>query len=218
MLCYLVACKRNAMVGAMGYFRFRRGIAVVMAAALMLPAAASAQQFSDSYTFLKAVRDRDGTKVTQMANEPGTTVVDSRDQRTGEAALHIVVKRRDSTWLSFLLGQGARTEIKDNAGNTPLMTAAAMGFTDGVQILLRRGARVDASNSSGETALIRAVQNRDVATVRVLLQSGANPKLGDNVTGMSARDYAARDPRAAAILRMLDEEAAPKPKAMGPSL
>ena len=39
----------------------------------------SAQMFSDGYEFLKAVKDRDGDAVTEMLNEPGTTVVNARD-------------------------------------------------------------------------------------------------------------------------------------------
>jgi hypothetical protein len=54
--------------------------------------------------------------------------------------------------------------------------------------------------------------------VRLLIQNGASPKIGDNVTGMNARDYAARDPRAAPILKILDAVTTTKPKVMGPSL
>ena len=55
--------------------------------------------------------------------------------------------------------------------------------------------------------------------VRLLLSAGADPKQTDNVAGYSAHDYAARDPRAATILKLLDAAPAAKPRrAMGPSL
>ncbi len=70
-------------------------------------------------------------------------------------------------------------------------------------MLLQGGAKVDLPNNQGETPLIMAVQRRDLPVVRVLLAGGADPKLGDRVTGRSARDYAALDARSAPILKAL---------------
>ena len=52
-------------------------IATVFALFLLWPSVASAQ-FSDSYNFLKAVRDRDGSKATDLLSKPGTVIVDTR--------------------------------------------------------------------------------------------------------------------------------------------
>lgn len=197
-------------------FRKFAGIALVLA--LMLPTAASAQ-FSASFNFLKAVKDRDGQKVTDFIAKPGSgaIVIDTRDPATGEAALHIVTKARDTIWLNFLLSKGAKPDSRDNQGNTPLMLAAQLGWADGLSLLIERRANVDVANNSGETPLIRAVQNRDIHTVRLLLMAGANPNKADTGSGLSARDHAARDPRAALILKAIDE-ARPRPKAaVGPN-
>lgn len=184
--------------------------------AVAIPGAAFAQ-FSDSYNFLKAVRDRDGAKVTEFVSKPGSVIVDARDQSTGEGALHIVTKRRDTDWLSFLLGKGAKPDIRDNEGNTPLMVATQIGFVEGANLLISVRAQVDLANSSGETPLIRAVQKRDTTMIRILLTAGANPARKDRIAGMTARDYAVRDARSAAIVRMLDEAQPAKPVA-GPRL
>lgn len=190
------------------------GIALVMAAT---PASA---QFSESYKFLKAVRDKDGAAVTEAVEKPGSTMVNTKDYSTGETALHIVVKRRDAQWLSFLLGKGANPNLRDNEGNTPMLTAAQLRFADGIQVLADRRGDVNATNGRGETPLIIAVQNRDVASVRVLLAAGANARQPDRVTGMSARDFAAQDSRSDLILKMIDEAKPAKPKGAvaGPTL
>lgn len=154
-----------------------------------LAAPLHAQQFSDGYEFLKAVRDRDGTTVTQALNEPGSTIVNARDIATGEGALHIVTQRRDLTWIRFLTGKGANPNIRDENGVTPLVIASRLGFVDGVEALLAAGARVDETNNAGETPLISAVHRRDLGMVRLLLENGANPDRNDN-SGRSARDYA----------------------------
>ena len=170
----------------------RGPMALLAALALLLPAAASAQ-FSDSYNFLKAVRERDGDKATQMLNEPGSTIVNTKDITSGETALHIVTARRDLTWMGFLLQRGANPNARDKNGVTPLMLATNLRFVDGAETLLGRKAQVDATNNSGETALIRAVQLRDLAMVRLLLKNGANPDKQDTIAGQSARDYANGD-------------------------
>ena len=196
-----------------------RGISRTMAAAAFAAlafAAPAPAQFSDSYNFIKAVRDADGAKAMEFLNKPGAPALNTRDTATGETALHIVVKRHDETWLTYLLSLGAQTELKDRNGNTALITAAQLSDSDSVRVLLQYGARVNATNSGGETPLIIAVQRRDLASIRALIQNGADPKIADHVTGKSARDYASEDSRGSATLKMLDE-AKPKPAiVMGP--
>lgn len=195
-----------------------RGIALVVVLAVAMPGVATAQ-FSESYNFLKGVRDRDGEAVTKIVNKPGSgsVIINTRDASTGESAIHIVTKRRDTTWLSFLLAKGANPNMRDAAGNTALMIAAQLGYAEGIALLLDRNATVDLPNNAGETPLIRAVQLRDLATVRALLAAGANPNRSDTGAGLSARQYAERDPRAGAILAAIND-AKPKAKAkIGPS-
>jgi ankyrin repeat protein len=172
-------------------------------AALLIAAPAAAQQYSDGYNFLKAVKDRDVGKATTLVETPGTTIINARGGN-GEGALHMLVRDRDSIWLAFMLAKGARPDLQNDGGETPLSLAAQIGWTDGAQILLDRGAMVDLGNRSGETPLILAVRNRDLAMVRLLLAHRANPRKTDSVAGYSALDYAKQDPRAAPLLRLLD--------------
>jgi ankyrin repeat protein len=198
------------------------GRALAASAALAIGAVpAAAQQYSDSFTFLKAVKDRDGTKVTDMIGSAGTTVVNTRDRTNGEGALHYVVRDRRGDgreWLSFLIGKGANVNIQNNRGETPLLLAAQIGWLDGADLLLQRRATVDLPNQRGETALIVAVQRRDLPMVRLLLAKGANPKKTDNVAGLSALDYARQDSRSGAILKLLEAKPAPAKPIQGPKL
>lgn len=190
---------------------------VIALSCLLVPSLASAQ-FSESYNFLKAIRDQDGGKVTEILGKPGTTIVNTRDGSTGETALHIVIARRDASWLAFLLGKGANANLADRAGNTPLLLATQLRFYEGVQLLLTGGAQVDKPNGSGETALIRAVQLRDLGLIRALIAGGASPDRRDTLAGLSARDYAERDGRNPAIIDALNaaKTAAPKPAKSAP--
>lgn len=180
----------------------------LLVAALVWTAPAQAQ-FSESYKFLEAVKKKDGQKVTDALAEPGSTIALSRDVSTGETALHIVVARRDKTWLEFLIGKGANVNQADVKGVTPLVLACNLNFIEGVEVLVAKGAKLDQSNSTGETPLISAVHARNVELMRVLLRAGADPDRADN-SGRSARDYAALEGRGGPLLAAIEREAKPK--------
>lgn len=173
-----------------------------------MPAAA---QFSDSYKFLEAVKKKEGQEVTDMLANGSPSLINTRDLTSGESALHLVTKRRDLTWMQFLIAMGANVNIRDAKGITPLVAACNLGFTEGAELLVEKGAKVDESNNAGETPLITAVHNRNIAMMRILLKAGANPDRADN-SGRTARDYARLAPNAATLLSEIDTNAKPKPK------
>jgi ankyrin repeat protein len=181
---------------------------------------AAGQMFSNSYSFLKAVKERDGAKVQTLVSQPGSTAINAKDPSTGESALHIVTRGRDLAWLGFLLGKGARPDVQDRSGETPLGLAARIGWAEGADTLLSVRAPVDQANNRGETPLMIAVQRRDLPLVRLLLARGANPKRTDSAAGYSAIDYARTDgARSAAILKLLEAApAAGAKKMIGPKL
>lgn len=176
--------------------------------ALLLAAPAAAQQQSESYKFLQAIKDGKGNDVIAIIDRPGSSVINARDITSGEGALHIVVKRGDETYLRYLLQKGADPNLRDGRGNTPLLLAVAGGHAGLIPVLVAGKANVNLSNAAGETPLIRAVQRRDVAMTRALLQAGADPDQTDNTAGLSARDYARRDARNPALSKLLED--APK--------
>lgn len=190
--------------------------------AFALAAPAGAQMgMSDSSTFLKAVRDRDGAKATELLEKPGaTSLIRAHDYGTGDTALHVAAKRRDLTWLQFMLAKGADVNARDRQGMTALADAAQLGWAEGAQQLVAIGAQVDLADDRGETPLILAAQARNAGVVSVLIQGGADPRLTDNVAGLSALDYATRDGRSPAIVKLLqDAHPVAKKKAVaGPSI
>jgi ankyrin repeat protein len=196
------------------------GAAVAAAMLSCTATPAAAQQFSEGYQFLEALRKEDGTKVMEILNKPGTQIVNTRDRSTGEGALHIVTRKQSDIYLRFLLQRDANPNIQDGEGNSPMMVAVGQGYLEGVQILITYKGNVNLRNSKGETPLIRAVQLRNLQLVRLLLDSGANPDQVDVIAGMSARDYAKADARMpAAIVKAIDEaKKVDRKGAMGPKL
>lgn len=184
-------------------------LAAVLLTVTAAPIAAQSLDMPPSYEFLKAIRDRDGDKVTQLLNAGPASIVNIRDEG-GDTALTIAIARSDSDYTAFLLNKGADPNLAGKGGDTPLITAARVGFDDAVDWLLGLGAKVDGTNRSGETPLIVAVQQHQARIVKTLLDAGADPDKTDHAAGLSARDYAARDPRSRQILQMIEQK---KPKA-----
>ena len=185
----------------------------------LLAAPAAAQFQSDSYKFLQAVRDSKNNDVIEALNKPGQTLVNTKDKGTGEAALHIVVRRGDVPYTTFLLQKGADPNIRDARNNTPMMIAAELGQDDVIPVLLTWKGNPNIGNSSGETPLIRAVQRRDLTLIRTLITAKADPDQRDIIAGLSARDYANRDTRYPALAKIFaDTPKVTKAAVSGPKL
>ncbi|AJP74677.1 ankyrin repeat domain-containing protein [Sphingomonas hengshuiensis] len=182
-----------------------RAFRLAAAAALVFSATpAFAQKFSDGYEFLEAVRKADGTKVNKFLQDKSLRIVNTKDRRNGQGALHIVAERRDQVYLRALLqADDANPNIQDREGNTPLIVAVNQSWAEGVSILMKYRANINLPNAAGESPLIRAVLIHDANIVRMLLDAGANPDRGDYRTGKTARDYAAQETRFPAIARLL---------------
>jgi uncharacterized protein len=181
---------------------------MVVLAAMPSPAAA---QFSESYKFLDSVKKKELAEVNEMLDKGSPNLVNTRDITSGDTGMHLVVARRDLPWLEYLIAKGARVNVSNNRGVTPLVAATNLNWIEGVEVLIANGARVDESNNSGETPLITAVHNRNIPLIRLLLKAGADPDRADN-SGRSAREYAklAESP---AILSVIASDTKPKTKA-----
>jgi len=186
----------------------RIGLTALAALAVALGTAQpAAAQYSAGYKFLQAVDKKEGTQIIDMLAK-SSTLINSRDISTGRTALHIVIDRRDQTWLDFLLAKGADPNLADNKGTSPLLLACRIGLLSAVPALVKAGARVDEASSTGETPLISAVQTRNVALLSTLLKAGADPDKADN-SGRTARDYAKLEGAQSPVMVALQRDAKP---------
>jgi ankyrin repeat protein len=169
---------------------------------MALASGAAQAQFSDSFKFLEAVKKKEGQKVEDAVNEPGSYIINARDVVSGETALHIVTARRDIVWLRYLIAKGADVNARDRNGASPLQLAANLGWIEGVEVLVGNKANPDDANDAGETPLISAVHQRNTTLIKILLEGGADPDRADN-SGRSARDYAMLDAKKDLLLETI---------------
>ncbi len=181
---------------------------------LAVPAAAQ-MSGSDGEAFIAAMKQGGGGKALDLIDKPGSTVVNYRGS-DGLSGLHIAMRNRNGNWVGFLLSRDADPDISDRNGDTPLIIAARIGYSEGAARMLMAGPEVDKANRVGETALIVAVQQRQPAIVKMLLEAGADPDRTDHASGYSARDYARRDNRSTDILRLIDSVKKEKKAVVGP--
>ncbi len=123
---------------------------------------------------------------------------------TGATPLLRAAKVGDIPAIKLLLQYGARVDLPNMDGVTPLMAAAGAGRNVGatrgrfktekdalaaVQILKEAGANVNAANKAGETALHGAALRGWNDVVKLLAQSGANVDAPAK-TGLTPLDFA----------------------------
>ena len=75
-----------------------------------------------------------------------------------------------------LIDRGARINVQDFQGATPLLFASQFGFIPGLEFLLRNGAKIDVPNQLGETALTAVIQMNTYSSIPILFANGANPR------------------------------------------
>lgn len=115
------------------------------------------------------------------------------------ASLLDAARGDDRATLLPLLDQGAPVNLRDSAGNSPLMLAAYHGHAQLVAELAARGGDVDLLNDRGQSPLAGAAFKGFTEVAEVLLGAGADPDLG----APSARETAQYFQRAE-ILALLE--------------
>ncbi len=193
-----------------------RMLGLLAAAALVVPGPAAAQ-FSKGYKFLEAIRKKDGNAVNDALNEPGSTIVNTRDSTTGETALHIVTSpaRSDLDELPRRQGRQRQRPRRPRRDAAPDRRQSRLPV-EGVELLVGQKARIDEPNAAGETPLITAdppPQYRDRARAA---QGWRRSRPGGQFGPQRARLCAAR--RAQFRAGLARSKPMPSPGASAPAL
>ena len=100
----------------------------------------------------------------------------------GHPLLHELHHRhsQDNLMALALVRAGARLEVRDRQGRTPLLLAIVSNRTDIVPSLLEAGADIAAQDNAGRTPLHYAVARNNVDLINFLLEAGADPTAKDN--------------------------------------
>jgi ankyrin repeat protein len=95
------------------------------------------------------------------------------DPNAGKRGSPLLLAIANAESVKLLLEAGAKPDLKDEAGETPLLTAIERNYSDSVVQLVRHGADVNLANGKGMTPLQMAVWTENVSTVSLLLTNRA---------------------------------------------
>lgn len=109
----------------------------------------------------------------------GGAVIDAPDSSGGRSALHWAAREDKTEVIAVLLEKGAKVEVKDRAGKTPLCIAAESGKGASVKLLLAAKADVDSTDRLGGTPLMWASALGSPETVGLLIEANAKINVAD---------------------------------------
>ncbi|KAM8930209.1 CARD- and ANK-domain containing inflammasome adapter protein-like [Pelodytes ibericus] len=106
---------------------------------------------------------------------------------SGETLLHIAAANGHVHVVEFLIGKGAKIEVKDSKKRTPLHRAAENGHAEEVRVLLRAGANIYCLDSDAQTPVHLAARNNHQKVLKVFLEEeGKRYKNRHNFLHMAA--------------------------------
>ena len=177
-----------------------RWVSLILTAALIWPLSAQAQQYSERYEFIKAIKEQDVLTVRQRLTDGQYPNVRDGD---GVPAIMVAAQNGGLGWVALLLKHEADINITSRTdGKTVLMYFAERGETDAVKLILGQRADPNIGDKFGETALMKAVRARHFRVVKAILAAGPDLTISDS-SGRTALDHAinSRDRRLEKLLR-----------------
>jgi len=130
-------------------------------------------------------------------------------QPDGMTALHWAVERHDLPMMNALLEAGAKHDLTNRTGASPLYLAATNGDAAAIARLLDAGEDANAVlTAEGESVLMLASQTGDAASVKLLLDRGADPNT-QQLRGQTALMWAAAEGHAEVVKLLLARGADP---------
>jgi ankyrin repeat protein len=146
-----------------------RGVSSVVVLAIVVMAATVAA--AGDQRLIEAVKRRNLETVRSLLE---TRVEVNARQGDGATALHWAVHLDDGSAVDLLLRAGAKADVADDTGVTPLYLACLNRRAVLVERLLQAQANPNAATVSGETVLMTCSRAGEAGGVRALLTRGAN--------------------------------------------
>ena len=133
---------------------------------------------------------KDDPAVSDLLIKAGADV--NAQNNDGETALHKAVYKSRVSVVKTLLEHGAKTDIKDKDGDTPLF-AGNLSYSDAmdtvqiVDLFLTHGADTEIVSKYGNTLIFFAIEGRNKDLLVMLIKRGANVNATGKIMGVDER-------------------------------
>ena len=122
----------------------------------------------------------------------------------GTTALHWAAHFDNLAAADLLIKAGAKVQVPNRYGATPLMLACINGSAPMVDRLLNAGADPNTAMPEGDTVLMTAARTGNVAVVKALVTRGAKVNASETWKGQTALMWAAASNNAAAVEALVE--------------
>jgi ankyrin repeat protein len=106
--------------------------------------------------------------------------------------------------IDTLLNAGAKAEVTNRNGISPLYMASLYGNPAVINQLIRRGADAKAKGPNGETMVMLASRNGNPEAVKALIAAGADVNAKEPIRGTTALMWAVEQKHPAAVKALLE--------------
>ena len=169
----------------------RAGGSAAAIAILLFGAASFASAASGPESLVDLVRAGNREAVLAAITSPAVDV--NAKEPDGSTALLWATYKVDHELVRALLKDGAKANVTNNYGASPLSEAVKLGDVDLVTMLLDAHADPNAANEDGETALMVAASLGAQKIAELLVSHGANVNAVENFRGQTAVMWAAAE-------------------------
>ncbi|MEP7310754.1 MAG: ankyrin repeat domain-containing protein [Acidobacteriota bacterium] len=140
---------------------------------------------------IDAVKAGNRDAVRALLKKPASANDVNAAEPDGTTALHWAVRADDQDTAQMLLRAGAKANVANRYGVTPISLAAGNANAAIVDLLLAAGADANTSLPHGETVLMTAARSGNPAVVKSLLMHGARVDASEDRLGETALIWAA---------------------------
>ncbi|XP_072552090.1 ankyrin repeat and EF-hand domain containing 1a [Salminus brasiliensis] len=128
------------------------------------------------YRLLQCVNEGNKVQIERLVSMGVDDLINLTEPREGKGVLHLASVANDADMVEFLIGQGARTDVQDKRGRTPVMLAAELGHVGVVALLAKNNADMKLTDVEGKGVLFYSVcpTKRHMRCLQVALNSMAD--------------------------------------------
>ena len=102
-------------------------------------------------------------------------MVFQRTQKSRESVIHLAARQGLGSYIGYLLDRGHDANLRDDAMNTPLHSAAKTGYSAAAFELMRHVASIEQENDCGLKPLHEAAAQDHADVVKLLFEAGVDP-------------------------------------------
>lgn len=106
------------------------------------------------YRLLQCVQDGDKLYIEKLISMGVHDLINLTEPREGNGVLHLASVGNKPDMLEFLISQGARPDVQDRRGRTPLMMAAELGYDGIVSLLAKNNADMKLVDKEGKGSTV----------------------------------------------------------------